>query len=260
MIASLAGKLTVWRLFGGFVERHLTYLVSFAAGVLAIIIYQLSQEIIEHAGSFQDGIAWVVLGALIVIVAFRYIPDFHHHHDAHDTKHTHSKLSANRILVSDGIHNVTDGILLVVAFTASPVLGWLTALSIFVHEAVQEVSEFFVLRGAGLSVNRALLYNFIASSTVLIGAIGGYFLLDQFEALELPLLGLAAGSYLVVVFHDLIPHSLESSRNSLGHAAAHVMWFLIGLALMIFVTNAFGHGNEIESADHAAAPDSHLVS
>lgn len=252
MLASLVGKVTVWRLFGGFFERHLTYLVSFAAGVLAIIIFHLLEEISQHAGSLQSGIAWVALGAIVVMIAFRYIPDFHHHHDAHETTHSHSKLSANRILLSDGIHNITDGVLIVVAFATSPVLGWLTTLSIFIHEAVQEVSEFFVLRGAGLSVERALFYNFAVSSTVLIGAVGGYFLLEQFEALELPLLGLAAGSYLVVVFNDLIPHSLESSRNSWKHAAAHMAWFLIGLAIMLTVSYVFAHSHELEHAAIAA--------
>jgi len=241
MLASLAGKLTVWRLFGDFVERHLTYLVSFAAGVLLVILSQLAVEIVEHAGSIIAGVPWIFLGAIVILVAFRFIPDFHHHHDSHEGDHTHSRISANRILVSDGIHNVGDGVLLVTAFAVSPVLGMLTTASIFMHEAVQEVSEFFVLRGAGLSVNRALLYNFLVSGTILIGAIGGYYLLAQFEKLEVPLLGIAAGAYAVVVFYDLIPHSIRSSRNGVGHAFGHVLWFLGGLVIMSSVAAVFGH-------------------
>jgi zinc and cadmium transporter len=207
MLASLSGKLVTVRYLGPIIERNLSFLVSLAAGVLLVIVYGLIQETIEHTGSLGGGFPWIVAGALFVLVAFRYIPGFHHHHDEHAGGHTHDRIDANRVLASDAIHNTTDGILLAAAFSASPIFGILTTVSVFFHELLQEVSEFFVLRQAGLSTARALLYNFLASSTILIGALGGYFLIEQFEALELPMLGLAAGSYLIVVFHDLIPHS-----------------------------------------------------
>src|SRR3989338_4332454 len=81
-----------------------------------------------------------------------------------------------------------------------------------------------------------LIYNFFVSSTILIGSIGGYFLLEQFRAFEVPLLGLAAGSYLIVVFHDLVPHSIDSARER-GHYGRHVVFFAAGVALKaLFVT------------------------
>ena len=231
MLVSLSGKLTTWRQAGPFIERNLHFFVSFAAGVLLVIIYNLSSEIIEHAGSITLGLPWIVMGALVVLVAFRYIPDFHHHHDVGTDDHAHSRIDANRILLSDGIHNIGDGVVLVIAFTTSFALGIASTVSILLHETLQEISEFFVLRQAGLSVGKALLYNFLVSSTILIGAIGGYFLLDTFESLEIPLLGLAAGSYLIVVFHDLIPHSISSATER-GHYVRHIVFFLVGMILM----------------------------
>ncbi len=236
MLASISGKLVVWRQAGPFVERHLHFFISFAAGVLLVVIYNVSLEIVEHAGSFSRGLPWIVAGAALVLIAFRYLPHFHHHHDAGDAGHTHSRIDANRILVSDGIHNIGDGVVIVAAFAASPVLGVASTVSILVHEILQEISEFFVLRGAGLAVGTALLYNFLVSATILIGSVGGYFLLEQFSALQVPLLGLAAGSYLIVVFHDLIPHSIDSARER-GHYGKHAMFFVSGIVLMtIFVT------------------------
>ncbi len=87
----------------------------------------------------------------------------------------------------------------------------------FVHELVQEVSEFFVLKQAGYSTKKALLTNFAVSSTILIGSIGGTFLLDTFSELELPLMGIAAGAFLVVVFQDLIPHSVRKAKAKASH-------------------------------------------
>lgn len=229
MLVSLSGKLLTWRGIGPLIERNLHFFVSFAAGVLLVVAWNLSQELVEHAGTLIGGLPWIAIGAVVVLVAFRYIPQFHHHHDKGD--HSHSKIDVNRVLTSDAIHNIGDGVVIVVSFAASPLLGIASTISIAVHEMLQEISEFFVYREAGLSVRMALILNFITSSTILIGTFGAFFLLERFEGLEIPLLGLSVGAYLIVIFHDLIPHSLSTS-NDFVHLAKHVLFFAVGLALM----------------------------
>jgi len=250
MLASFSGKFTAWRHAGPVIERNLHFLVSFAAGVLLVVIYRLSAEIIEHAGSIVMGVPWIAAGALVVLIAFRYLPHFHHHHDATARDHTHSSIDANRILFSDGIHNIGDGVVIVTSFAASPFLGIASTTSILVHEMLQEISQFFVLREAGLSARRALTYNFLVSSTILIGAIGGYFLLEKFEALEMPLLGLAAGSYLIVVFHDLVPHSIQSARER-QHYLRHGVFFVAGVLLMALLVTLLPHAAPTPKAEPA---------
>ncbi len=231
MLVSLSGKLITIRQVGPFFQRNLHFLVSFAAGVIFVVMYRLVAEIVEHTGSLVGGLPWILVGGLVVFTAFRYLPHFHHHHDASAKGHTHSRIDASRILFSDGIHNVGDGVVIVTSFAASPLLGIVSTVSIMVHEMLQEISEFFVLREAGLSTRKALMYNLLTSSTILVGALGGFFLLERFEALEIPLLGFAAGSYLIVVFHDLIPHSLGMA-NEHGHHLKHALFFVAGIALM----------------------------
>jgi len=249
MLISLSGKLAAWRGLGALIERNLHFFVSFAAGVLLIIAWSLSQELIEHAGSLSAGLPWIAIGAVVILVAFRYIPQFHHHHDKGD--HSHSKIDANRLFASDAIHNIGDGIVIVVSFAASPLLGIASTVSIAVHEMLQEISEFFVYREAGLSVRMALWLNFLTSSTILIGAVGAFFLLERFEALEVPLLGLSVGAYLIVVFHDLIPHSL-SSVSDRAHLVRHVAYFLIGAILMGLLITYLPHA-EPEHAEEEAS-------
>jgi len=247
MLVSLSGKLITWRGVGPLIERNLHFFVSFAAGVLLVVAASLSLEIVEHAGSLNAGLPWIALGAVVVLIAFRYIPNFHHHHDRDG--HAHSFIDANRVVASDAIHNVGDGIVIVASFSASPFLGIVSTISILVHEMLQEISEFFVLREAGLSVRSALVYNFAASSTIFIGAIGGYLLLGSFEMLEVPLLGLAAGAYLVVVFNDLIPHSIASSESR-KHLLQHIVFFAVGLTAMAGISYML---------PHAEATDEHGV-
>lgn len=235
---SLSGKLAVWRGAGRLVERNLHFLVSFSAGVLLVVAYNLSAELAERAGSLAAGLPWVALGAAVMLVAFRYVPHFHHHHDAGD--HAHSRIDANRVLASDAIHNVGDGVVIAASFAASASLGVASTISIIAHEVLQETSEFFVLREAGLSERTALIRNFAVSLTVLVGALGAFFLLELFAAIEAPILGISAGSYLTVVFHDLIPHSI-SRANDRAHVVKHAVFFAAGVALMAALVALLPH-------------------
>ena len=235
MLASLVGVFSVWHRAGQAIERNLNLLVSFSAGVFIVIAYQLGLEAVEHSDTLGSGLAWLAIGVLTVWFLFKFLPSLHHHHDEATETHPHSRLDARRIMASDAIHNLGDGILLAASFAISSSLGMLTALSIFVHELVQEISEFFVLRQAGYSTKSALILNAAISTTILFGALGGFFLLESFATLEVPLLGLASGAFTVVVFHDLIPHSVRSSRRE-DLYWRHLLWFLIGVVLMFVVS------------------------
>jgi len=245
MLASVVGVLAVWKQLGATLDRNLHFLVSFSAGVFLIVTYELGQEVLGHT----NGLLWILVGAIFILFIFKLFPFFHHHHDTEEG-HTHSYIDTRRILVGDGIHNIADGILLATAFSVNSSLGMITAASIFVHELVQETSEFFILRQAGYTIKRALYVNFLFSSTILIGAIGGMFLLENFAMFELPLLGISAGAFLVVILHDLIPHSVRTS-NTRVHHIKHIVWFLIGVVLMVSINavTTDSHGQDIESHD-----------
>jgi zinc transporter ZupT len=233
MSASLVGVITVWQRAGSFIEKNLDYLVSFSAGVFLVFLYGLATETVEHARAPAWGLGWILFGAVGIWLLFKLLPSAHVHVHTHES--THAPLDARRLLLTDGIHNAADGIFLAASYAVSPALALVAGISIFIHEALQEVSEFFVLRDAGYSTRKALTVNFLVSSTVLIGALGGYFLLDTFEMLEGPLLGLAAGGILIVVLHDLIPHSLASSKGR-SHIIKHLLWFIVGAFLMFLLS------------------------
>lgn len=243
MLASLVGVLFVWRSIGKIVENKLSLLVSFSAGVFLLIVIQLLREVFEHSGSIGTGILWVLAGIVGVLALFRFLPAFHHHHDEHHEEEPHSHIDARRILFGDAIHNIGDGVLLSTAFMVSVPLGIATTLSIFVHELVQETSEFFVLRQAGMSTKKALLVNLGVSTTILIGALGGFFLLDAFEALEIPLLAISAGAFLVVVLHDLVPDAVRNSHKKKSYLK-HIAFFVFGVLVMLALNIWVGHGHE----------------
>lgn len=240
MLASLIGVISVWQRAGQIIERNLSLLVSFSAGVFLVIAYQLGVETVAHSDALGSGLIWIVVGVLLIWFIFKLIPSFHHHHDERLEGHSHSRLDARRIMTGDAIHNVGDGILLATSFAVGSSLGILTALSIFIHELVQELSEFFVLRQAGYSIKKIFILNFTISGAILFGALGGFFLLESFERFEVPLLGLASGAFLTVVLHDLIPHSVRASRQK-NLYSKHLVWFLLGVVLMFIVNTLTTH-------------------
>jgi len=240
MLASLIGVISVWKKLGQIIENNLHFLVSFSAGVFLFISYHLILETVSEAKTIQTGLFWILFGIFSIWLVFKLLPTFHHHHDNETEIHVHSQIDARRIIISDAIHNIGDGILLVTSFTVSTTLGMVATFSIFVHEIIQEISEFFVLKGAGYSTKKALIINFSTSTTILIGSLGGFFLLDNFKIFEIPLLGLASGSFLMVIIQDLIPHSIKTSTTKI-HIVKHLAWFIIGLILMIGISEITSH-------------------
>ena len=261
MFISLVGVIFVWGQLGTLIEQNLCYLVSFSAGVLLVVAGALGVEAILHGSLGMRALAWTAIGAALTYGLFKVIPDFHHHHSDHEHghEHTHDSIDARRVLFGDSIHNIADGVLLAAAFSVSFPLGIATTLSVLVHEFLQELSEFFVLRSAGFDTRKALTINFLVSATILIGAFGGYFLLSTFSALETPLLAFSAGVFLVVVIHDLISHSIKLSIKNKTHLK-HMLWFVVGIALMtgVSATLTHSHGGEHgHSHDHAHDHGSH---
>jgi zinc and cadmium transporter len=85
----------------------------------------------------------------------------HSHHHLTDADGSQGEHLA--ILVGDGFHNFTDGLLIAAAFLADPALGWATTFAIIAHEVPQEAGDFAILLAAGWKRGRALFWNGVSS-------------------------------------------------------------------------------------------------
>lgn len=257
MTASLIGVLFTARVAREFLSSRLSFLVSFSAGVFLVTSGALALEVFEiFEGFLWQGIGLILAGYGLAWLVETLMPESHHHHDPHEHDgHSHNKAGARKLLVGDAIHNVGDGIILVPAFMISPALGLAVTVSIFIHETLQEISEFFVLKQAGYSTKRALALNFITSSTILIGVGISLFAVSVHE-LEGVLLAVAAGFFIHVVIHDLLPK--RTQHESTNMFLQHVLFVAIGLVLMATIANALGeshgHGDE-HSKDNVHVED-----
>lgn len=247
MLTSLIGVVFIGKGTAKFLEDKLSFLVSFSAGVFLVTSGALALEVFHLADSVIEGVFLILVGYALAFLVHKLMPETHHHH-AEECHSGHGR-AARKLIVGDAIHNVADGVVLVVAFAVSPAIGLAALVSIVIHEALQEISEFFVLRRAGYSVKKALAINFAVSSTILVGVVLGHFALVSHE-LEVALLALAAGFFLQVVFHDLLPKHDE--HESTEQFFKHFIVVFVGAILMGFVAQVAmeGHEHAGEHEDH----------
>lgn len=250
MAVSLIGVLFTQKTAGAWLDKNLGKLTSFAGGVFLVTSLVLALEVFHLIESRTLALGLIIAGYALAWAMHFLIPESHHHHDDACGK------SAKKLIVGDAIHNIGDGIILVPAFLVSSGLGWTVAVSIIIHEAIQEISEFFILRRAGYSVRKALTINLLVSSTILIGVAIGSLALATTN-LEGMLLALTAGFFLHVVIHDLIPVPKDNSSTLWGHA----LLVLIGAGLMFGVNTALGdshiHGDTHTEEHHDEHEEEH---
>ena len=245
MLVSLSGVFFLQKNAQQFLERKLSFLVSFSAGVFLVSAGALGLEVFSSVSSSWVGVSLIIFGYILAWCLHALLPETHHHHDE---KCTHSHGAARKLIIGDGIHNIADGIVIVTAFAASATLGLAATLSIVVHETLQEISEFFVLRKAGYSITKALFINFAVSSTILLGILIGHLALVTHE-LEIILLAVSAGFFLHVVVHDLLPK--PSHHENIKTFAKHLLLVFLGLILMGVVAGLLKDSHAHETGEIA---------
>ncbi|OPZ89272.1 MAG: ZIP Zinc transporter [bacterium ADurb.Bin425] len=137
------------------------------------------------------------------------------------------------MLVSDGLENFMDGIVIGTTFMIDPALGVATSIAIFLHEVPMELGDFAVLTNSGFTARKALLLNFGSAllnvGGVLLAFVAASFT-DSFTALATPL---AAGAFLYLASAGLIA-KLRSDEFQANKAGLFAM-VLLGLFLMYLI-------------------------
>ncbi len=197
-ISLAGGMLLIAKRFA--LERHVGYLVSFAAGVmLATSFFDLLPEALE-LGEQSTMLTTVLLGIVIFFFMERFLLWFHHHDDTHQTRP-----SAWLIMMGDSIHNAIDGIAIATTFLTSPALGVAATLAIAAHEIPQELADFSVLIHGGMPKKRALFFNFLSALTAFVGAFAGYIAIRASQTALPFFLAFSAGMFIYIACSDLIP-------------------------------------------------------
>lgn len=231
-LVAFVGALTFW-MNDKLLKKSIFYLVAFSAGtLLAGALLHLLPESLEYV-SINTAAAFILVGFAVFYLIERLL-HWHHCHDGHCTHHPMSYL----VLIGDGIHNIIDGLVIAASFVISVPFGIVTTLLIIAHEIPQELGNFGILIHGGFSRNKALLYNFLAQLTCVIGGILGFYLsgANQFEAVLLPI---AAGGFIYIAASDLIPELHK--ETDVKKSFAYFGMFLLGVAVIVLLKLFIGH-------------------
>ncbi|MEO7031720.1 MAG: ZIP family metal transporter [Herbaspirillum sp.] len=202
--------------------------------------------------AFESGAAPETLFALLLggLLAFFLLEKFailrHSHHyegDGHGHSHGHDVDEAGKagwmVLVGDGLHNFTDGILIAAAFLADPKLGIVTGLAIIAHEIPQEIGDFIVLLNAGFTRTRAYVYNLICSLMAVVGGVLGYFTLERGMQWIPYVLVLASSGFIYIAVSDLMPQMQR--RASVRETIPQLLLIALGIAVVFLLTHHAHH-------------------
>lgn len=242
-------------------DQVMAYLVSLAAGVLlgGAVVHLLPRAIDVHGSNLSLSL-WFLVGFLGFFVLERTL--WTHTHEVSDEAlgghahgvappgngqpppahrhpptepgpappgHAHPLVMMN--LLGDGIHNLIDGMVIAAAFAADVSLGMVTTLAVLLHEVPQEIGDFGVLIYGGLSVKKALLFNFLSAAMAIVGAVITLAVGTHFQGLLDALVPITAGNFMYIAAADLIPELHREHTGREGFLQAAVL--VAGVGLMI---------------------------
>ncbi|MBD3318537.1 ZIP family metal transporter [Candidatus Woesearchaeota archaeon] len=237
-LISLVGALTL--MFKKFTVRFSFWIVSFAAGTMVGAAFlDLIPEAAENGGELM--FSYVILGLLVFLIIERLLYWYHchiaecEHHDSHPKAYTYLNL------LGDGLHNLLDGAIIAVAFSANTALGIATTIAVIMHEIPQEISDFGLLVAGGFSKKKALLFNLLSAITAIIGALLALYFVDTFVAFKPIGLAIAAGGFLYIALVDLLPELHHSS--GLVAATSQILLFVLGIGLIAVLDMVLVHAH-----------------
>ncbi|XP_026990357.2 zinc transporter ZIP5 [Tachysurus fulvidraco] len=137
-----------------------------------------------------------------------------HSHTAPDRSSSSLSTVAWMVIMGDGIHNLTDGLAIGVAFSQSLTGGLSTAIAVFCHELPHELGDLAMLLAAGWPVRRLALFSLLSALLGYVGVLTGSALGHHWAQHSPWILTLTAGVFLYVALTDMMPEMLHGDQGS----------------------------------------------
>lgn len=214
----------------------LLFMVSFAVGGLFgdAFIHLLPQSF-ETLGVNLKTSLYVLAGFFIFFILEKFMR-WRHCHIPTSKEHIHPVAMLN--IIGDGVHNMLDGMIVAASFAVSVPIGVATTLAVILHEIPQEIGDFGILVYSGMSVKKALFFNFISALTAVVGAVIALILESRIKGFSAYLLPITAGGFLYIGGSDLIPELHKEDHVKISTSLLQLVSIMLGIgvmALLVFV-------------------------
>ena len=214
-------------------DRVIPLLISLAVGGLfGDALVHLLPEAFEKSTSPALTSFYVILGILLFFALERFL-HWHHEHRSHSVNPVHPVAYIN--LVSDGVHNFLDGLIIGASYLVSVPLGVTTTLAVALHEIPQEQGDFGILVHAGFTPRRALLMNFLSAGLAFVGVVISLVVGLNINDYAVFMVPLTAGGFIYIAGSDLIPELHRERELSGSLAQFSMMVTAIGLMFLLLL-------------------------
>ena len=218
-------------------DRVIPLLISLAVGGLfGDALVHLLPEAFEKSTSPALTSFYVILGILLFFALERFLHwhhHWHHEHRSHSANPVHPVAYIN--LVSDGVHNFLDGLIIGASYLVSVPLGMTTTLAVALHEIPQEQGDFGILVHAGFTPRRALLMNFLSAGLAFVGVVISLVVGLNINDYTVFMVPLTAGGFIYIAGSDLIPELHRERELSGSLAQFSMMVTAIGLMFLLLL-------------------------
>ena len=233
-------------------DKFLAFMLGLSAGVM---IYVSLVEIFQKAvvslgaafGSPSEGYLWATVGFfggfIVIAIIDKIFGHFHDHDDAHDVDIAGMVLELDEEEVKErkglmrmglftaiaiAIHNFPEGLATFMATIQEPALGIAFAVAIAIHNIPEGVAVSIPIYRATGSRLKAFWYSFASGLAEPVGAIVGFFLLQQFinEYFFGVIFAGVAGIMVYVSLDELLPTAKRYDHH------LPIMGVFVGMAIM----------------------------
>ena len=189
----------------------ITPLVGLATGALfgGAFIHMIPKAFASGVNSTL--ISFLILTGLAIFFILEKFLHWHHHHHHHEAE-DHIRPVGYLNLVSDGLHNLIDGVIIGVAYLAGIEIGIAATVAVILHEIPQEIGDFGLLLHAGFDKAKSLLFNFLSACLAFVGAIIAITIGPSIENLTVYALAIAAGGFVYIAGSDLVPELHQETK------------------------------------------------
>ena len=186
-------------------------------GIYLGLICILLKESFEH--SFINTIFFFILGIIISFIIGLF---FTHHHHSKNENHTHNKKDVVRILGSDFLHNIVDGIVIFTAFTVGNTSGLIATVGVLLHQTLQQVGQQVLLTSFGVRSTKSIIISFIISFSIFIGLFVSFSTYTQGI-----IMSISSGIIAMTVYEDIKTNPINKKGILLALVGFSIMWLII---------------------------------
>lgn len=138
-------------------------------------------------------------------------------------------------LAADFTHNFTDGLAIGASYLAGNSIGFITTITILLHEVPHEIGDMAILIKSGCSKKKAMMLQL----TTAIGALAGTVIAllgSGSDAASSWVLPFTAGGFIYIATVSVIPELLEESTK-LKQSLKEIAALLTGVGMMVIIAN-----------------------